>query len=189
LKEYAAAIDDYNEAIRHAPELLEAYNNRGFARSNMKDYAAAIKDYDAAIRLDPNYSKAYTNRGDAKSNLEDYAAAIKDYDAAIRINPEQNLAKSSKAFLLATAKDISVRNPSQALELAEQVLREDSDNAYALNAKSCALAAKDDFEAAIRLQKSIIDTDWIKEDTMIGGVPAKARIAAWQKRMLWHPKE
>jgi tetratricopeptide (TPR) repeat protein len=188
LKDYEAAINDFGEAVRLAPDLCEAFNNRGLARSNLRDFAAAIKDYDAAISIESSYAKAYTNRGDAKSQLEDYAAAINDYDTATRLNPSQTLAKSSKAFLLATAKDATFRNPTKALELAEQVLRKDADDAYALNAKSCALAAKQDFEAAIRLQKSITDTHWLKDDTMIGGAYQMTRIAAWQNGSLWHPK-
>jgi hypothetical protein len=72
--------------------------------------------------------------------------------------------------------------------LAEKALIDDSKNSYAMNAKSCALAAKGDFKAAIATQIGIIDVEWLKDDGIEGGSHAKARIAAWNSGKLWHPK-
>lgn len=62
-----------------------------------------------------------------------------------------------------------------------------SKKSYALNAKSCALAALGDYKAAIALQESITDADWLKDEGIDGGAHAKARIAAWKSGKLWHP--
>ncbi|NDA09119.1 MAG: tetratricopeptide repeat protein [Alphaproteobacteria bacterium] len=69
LKDYQAAIADYDEAIRLNPELAEAFNNRGNAKSTLEDYQGAIADYDEAIRLKPDDAGALHNRGVAKLKL------------------------------------------------------------------------------------------------------------------------
>jgi tetratricopeptide (TPR) repeat protein len=86
----------------------------------------------------------------AKSQLKDYAGAIKDFDEL----PTDEYARISKAFILSIAEDASLRNPTQALKLAEEELRKKPKDAYAMNAKSCALAAKGDYQAAIASQES-----------------------------------
>ena len=44
--DYAAAIADFNEAIRLAPNYANAFNNRGVAFRNAGDLEHAIADYD-----------------------------------------------------------------------------------------------------------------------------------------------
>ena len=85
---YAAAIADFDTAIRLKPDYAAAYYNRGYAKDELGQYAAAIADYDTAIRLKPDNAAAYYNRGIAKYELGQYAAAIADYDTAIRLKPD-----------------------------------------------------------------------------------------------------
>jgi tetratricopeptide (TPR) repeat protein len=187
LKDFTGAMDDLDEAIRLDPKFALAYNNRGLAKRNLEDYVGAIGDYDAAIRLDPNYAGAYNNRGWCKHVLKDYAGAIRDYDKESRVNPQHSYWRINTAFLLSTAEKESLRNPLEALKLAEEVLRADNNNAYALSAKSCALAARGDFQGAIALQRSISDATWQKDDGIDGGTRSKSRLAAWESGKLWHP--
>lgn len=85
LKDYQAAIADYDEAIRLNPELAEAFNNRGNAKDELGDHAGAIADYDEAIRLKPDYAGAFHNRGISKFNMKDNPGAIADFDEALRL--------------------------------------------------------------------------------------------------------
>ena len=43
--EYRQAIEDYTEAIRLSPNLVDAYNSRGDAYREEKEYDRAIGDY------------------------------------------------------------------------------------------------------------------------------------------------
>jgi len=54
LGEYAAAITDYDEAIRLQPDHASAYHNRGTAKHALGENEAAIADDDEAIRLHPD---------------------------------------------------------------------------------------------------------------------------------------
>ena len=88
LKDYQAAIADYDEAIRLNPELAEAFNNRGNAKDELGDHAGAIADYDEAIRLKPDDAGAFHNRGISKFNMKDNPGAIADFDEALRLKPD-----------------------------------------------------------------------------------------------------
>ena len=87
LKDFEAAIEQYDKAIACTPDQEKAYNNRGVAKAALDRRKEAIEDYDAAIRINPKYETAYKNRGNAKDRLGRREEAIEDYDAAIHINP------------------------------------------------------------------------------------------------------
>jgi tetratricopeptide (TPR) repeat protein len=62
---FQAAIVDYVDAIRLAPEDGWNYLMRANAYTAAGDPHAAIADYAAAVRLDPGYALAYFRRGEA----------------------------------------------------------------------------------------------------------------------------
>ena len=93
-KQYAMALKDFDEVVKHSPSFSEGYSNRAFLREQVaKDVEGALSDYNKAIALNPNNEVAYNNRGllyyKTKRN---YSAAIKDFDTAIQLNP--NIAES-----------------------------------------------------------------------------------------------
>lgn len=85
------AIEYLNELIKMKPDLVEAYNNRGNAYSDLGQYQLAIEDYFRAIRLKRDYALAYNNRGHAYAAIGKYEWAIEDYDKAISLNPDYAL--------------------------------------------------------------------------------------------------
>ena len=60
-KEYADALNNYNEAIKFKRDYLDAYLNRGISLNNLKKYQEAIKDFNFVINKDPSNPKAYNN--------------------------------------------------------------------------------------------------------------------------------
>jgi tetratricopeptide (TPR) repeat protein len=46
-----SAIADYNKSIEINPNLAQAYNNRGIARSALGDKEGAIEDFQKAVNL------------------------------------------------------------------------------------------------------------------------------------------
>ena len=114
-KEYNAAIEDYNQAIRKYDyfyqgnsvyiyhELAEAYYVRGLAKYFLAQYDAAIEDYNQAMRIYEQASRSNLNpdseivyrmafvyylRGTAKYSLAQYKTAIEDYNQTIQRNPD-----------------------------------------------------------------------------------------------------
>ena len=70
LSEYAAAVTDFDEAIRLQPDHAGAYLGRGVAKYALSEYADAIRDFDEAIRLQPDNVDAYDYRDIARRALE-----------------------------------------------------------------------------------------------------------------------
>ena len=89
LKQYEAAIVNYDKVIRLEPASPYAYFSRGGAKFLLGAYEAAIADYDTGLQLQPNLNLAnpYNNRGSAKSALGQHQAAIADFNKAIRLEP------------------------------------------------------------------------------------------------------
>ena len=90
----------YTKAIKHNPNFLDAYINRGLVKNELQDYEGSIKDYDKAIELDSRCALAYNNRGYTKFKQEDFKGALDDYNKAILLNPKFKLAIDNKAKLL-----------------------------------------------------------------------------------------
>ncbi len=85
--EFAAAITNYNQALKLQPDDAKIYYKRALVHYEIGDYEQAIEDYNQAIKINFNDAKAYSKRGLARYQLGDYEAAIEDYNQAIRINP------------------------------------------------------------------------------------------------------
>jgi tetratricopeptide (TPR) repeat protein len=86
-KLYEAAIGDFSNAIRLAPNSAAAYKGRGRAYTAQFKLYMAIPDFDEAIRLDPNDAAAYNGRGTAYLGWGKYDKAISDFNEAIRLDP------------------------------------------------------------------------------------------------------
>jgi len=80
----AAAIADYDEALKLDPKNARALANRGTAHSEKGDTDAALADFDAALKLDRRLGSAYFNRANALAAKGDAERAIADYTAAIK---------------------------------------------------------------------------------------------------------
>ena len=82
-----AAVDDFNAAVKLAPEEATLYNNRGNVLLELHLYAEAAKDFGQAIALTPQYGAAYNNLGNARFLLGDPTGALADFTKAIRLMP------------------------------------------------------------------------------------------------------
>lgn len=113
-----AAIGDYNESVRLAPEATDPYLNRGTALEGLGRFEAAIADYNRVLELDPSDAMAYNNRGNAKAGLGEYAAAIADYHEAAQLSPNFAFARASEALM-----QYEVGNDKEALRQLRAIIR------------------------------------------------------------------
>lgn len=79
------AIEEYTKSIELAPQLAEAYYNRGVTYHTKGNLDLAIADYDQAIELDPQLAKAYYNRGVTYHTKGDLGRAISDLERALEL--------------------------------------------------------------------------------------------------------
>jgi len=88
LKDFRGAIAEYSKAIEIDPKHKDAYNNRGFAKSNLLDFSGSVADYTMAIEIDPKYAEAYNNRGLAKMKLDQKDSGCLDLKKARELGYE-----------------------------------------------------------------------------------------------------
>ncbi|KAL0021276.1 hypothetical protein WJX79_005975 [Trebouxia sp. C0005] len=84
---FAAAIEEYSQAIALDPQHFKALFNRGFSWDKVGEYERAVEDYTQALQVDPQNSYAYYNRGITRDRSGDYEGAIADFTHAITLDP------------------------------------------------------------------------------------------------------
>jgi tetratricopeptide (TPR) repeat protein len=112
-KQFAAAMSDFDTAIRYQSNLAEAYVNRAAARIGLQQYALSLSDIDNALILNVKEpEKAYYNRAVAHEYLDDYKAAWLDYSKALEIAPAWDLPRQQLVRF-------SVSHPIEALPVVD----------------------------------------------------------------------
>jgi len=143
-KNYRAAINAFNKAIKIKPNNDEAFIKRGFAKQSLGNYEGAIEDYSRAIELNPRYPIVFYNRGNAKINLKNYEGAIEDYSRAIELNP-----RYANAFYNRGNTKINLKNYVGAINDFDAAIKFDSKNAIFYKRRADAKAKLEDSKGAI----------------------------------------
>ena len=119
-----AACDRLIEAGLHTRRAIaEAHLHRGLANRDTGRLHPAIADLSAAIAADPDFALAYQVRGTLYDERGRFRLALRDFDRAIELAPDFAAALRSKAWLLATVDDGTLRDGPQAVRLAERALQ------------------------------------------------------------------
>jgi lipoprotein NlpI len=125
--DHAAAIADYDEAIKLAPKNARIYNNRGTSRSDAGELDRAIADFSEAIKQDKRFASAYFNRANAHAAKGETKPALADYTDAIKFNRRNVNAYIARGALLLAAGETANARVDMKLALAL-----DRRNAYAV---------------------------------------------------------
>ena len=99
-KDFARAIELYEQALTLKPLHAEAHYKRGNALKAAGNPAAALASYDSAIKYNPSFGYAYCNRGAVQQSLGLYAAALTSYDTAIALSAVDARAHYNRALLM-----------------------------------------------------------------------------------------
>ena len=93
LREFDAALADFDKALELIPGFPEAHLNRGNAFLFIDRFALAVADYDAAIAGGSRRLHAgYYNRGLAREALKQPKLAYEDFRRAAELQPSWSLA-------------------------------------------------------------------------------------------------
>lgn len=93
-RDYAHAIQDFDQALRMEPALPEAHANRGAALIGEGQDAAGVVELNRGLALNTTEpEKAYFNRAVAEERLGDVRAAYFDYRRALELKPDWTLPK------------------------------------------------------------------------------------------------
>jgi Flp pilus assembly protein TadD len=127
---------DLDEAILHLEKALElrsdatdkarrnadVHFNLGNAFFRKRQVDEAIFHFQKAVEARPDFADAYANLGTALSFQRRSGEAIADYEKALELAPRSITIRNNLAQLLATCPDLSVRNGSKALQVAQEAV-------------------------------------------------------------------
>jgi tetratricopeptide (TPR) repeat protein len=185
------AIAEYREAIRLEPDYVKPHLNLGYALGKQGKSEEAIAEYREAIRLQPDYALAHYNLGRVLHDQGKLEEAIACWHHLLEIAPTDSrtlhgvLASSwtlagaltQLAWELATAEDVKLRSPKEAVEFGRRAVELGPKEANYWNNLGVAQYRAGDWQAAV-------DT-FRKADALIGGRGDRAHrfflaMAYWQ---------
>ena len=145
-----AAIAEFEAALRIDPDYAQAHNNLGALLQTCGEALRAIEHYRRAIALRPDSLDARDNLGQLLSSQGRPVEAATEFHAALAIAPDDAKALSGLAWIKATAANPALRNPDEAVRLAEHADRETGHRDIAvLDALAAAYASAGRFPEAI----------------------------------------
>ena len=108
----------YDDALRHSPELADAWYNRGNVLAALQRQDEAIDSFDRTLALTPQHANAWNNRAKALVEAGRLEEALADYEKALRIEPDHVVARYNYGNTL-----LQLDRPSEALESIDRALK------------------------------------------------------------------
>jgi arylsulfatase A-like enzyme/Flp pilus assembly protein TadD len=147
LEEAAAHL---TQAIRLNPNSASAHENLAKLVTGLNDPDAAIRHLTEAIRLNPNIDLTHFNLAHALNSKGRTEGAITHFREALRIKPNWEKPMNSLAWILATHSQDNLRNPAEAIQLAERACElANQKNAGFLDTLAAAYAAAGRYDDAV----------------------------------------
>lgn len=151
------AISELQTALRIRPNYAEAHDNLGAALLQNGRLDEAITQLQAGLQVRPN-AQACFNLGSAYRRQGNMAKAIAHYREALQLEPTAPGVRNSLAWLLATCSQASLRNGSEALQLArEACAASHGTNALYLRTLAAACAEVGDYPQAVQVTQKAVD--------------------------------
>lgn len=148
------ALLHWRRCVQLSPNDSRAQLNLGTALGFLNQAAEAEFHLQRATQLDPNSAPTFFRLGRTQSYLGRFDDALGSFRAAMALNPDEPMALGAAARLLATHPDSSKRRPSEALDLANRVLKQlRRPDASSLSTLAMAQAAAGDFVQAASTAK------------------------------------
>lgn len=126
VKNFDAALADYDSVLKLDPGKASAYLGRAILREQKSDFGGAVADCTEHIKRQPKSLECHLTRGYAYNKLGRTAEAIADYKLAMAIDPSNAIARDNLAILQ--------RNPGAAKSDTGQCNIEEKDRQAALAA-------------------------------------------------------
>ncbi len=124
-------------------------NQVGKVWQALGEHAKARDAFTTSLAAAPENAEVVFNRAVACQFTGATAEAIAGYESVLKLNPQLLDAASNLAWLLATAKDVSLRQPDKALALAQQLAKATAgQNPAVLDNLAAAQASTGDLKAA-----------------------------------------
>jgi Tfp pilus assembly protein PilF len=117
---YQQAAAEFQNAIGLDPTHAGAHNNLGAMLHAFGRIDEAAAEYRRAIALKPENGEAHNNLARLLTSQRLFVAAVGEFEQALRLNPDAVSPMTGLAWVRAVAGDASVRQPDEAVRLAER---------------------------------------------------------------------
>ncbi len=144
----AEELAHYQRAVQAKPDYPEALNNMGGVFSALGRPKEAIAPLGEAIRLRPDYALAHLNLANALARVDELDEAAIEYRKTLSLRPDDPRALSGLAWILAVHPSEDVREPDEAVRLAERA-RERLDGAETRDTLAAAYASANRYRDAV----------------------------------------
>jgi tetratricopeptide (TPR) repeat protein len=172
------ALAQYRRALAIQPEYAPAHNNLGAVLFRLGRLEEAERHLSAAVRIDPTNADAHDNLGRLLRDDGRTSAAIDHFAEALRLRPEWAVPHVELAWVLATARDDSLRDPKRAIALATRaVALSGQDDPAVLDVLAAAYAAAGDFERAATIAERALSLTPLNE-----AEPLRVRLGLYRQR-------
>jgi tetratricopeptide (TPR) repeat protein len=152
-----AAIELYGAALGADPTNVAGHYNLGRALAERGQVDRAIQSYHKAIELAPEDADAHQSLAGAFVMQRQLGEAIYRYRRTLEIEPDRIGALLDLAWIIATAPDVELRVPAEAVRLAERAVRlTGGTNATALDTLAAAYAAAGQVDRAMTTGESAL---------------------------------
>jgi tetratricopeptide (TPR) repeat protein len=152
------ALARYREALAIKPDYPQAENNLGNVLLLQGNTEEALQHMRAALRLDPANAEAHYNVGSVARSKGELSEAIGQFRQAVALRPDFTPAVVGLAWLLATAPDASLREPSEAVRFAEHAVDlTERREPGVLDILGAAYAAAGQFDRAVSASQAALD--------------------------------
>jgi Tfp pilus assembly protein PilF len=148
-------VAHYRSALRAKPDYPEALNNLGGVLSALGRPQEALVPLREAVRLRPGYALAHLNLAMALARLNDLDQAAAEYRLTLSLRPDDPRALSGLAWILAVHPRDNVRDPDDAMRLAERAC-ETLGDAETLDALAAAYASANRYLDAVRVAEEAL---------------------------------
>lgn len=154
LRDFEAAIRHFEEALRLDPKYVRAHNDLGATLRLQGKPTEAVDHFRQALQIRPDEGDVIYNLASTLTMLGEVAEAITFYRRGLQVQPDAPELHAALAWLLATHSDPSIRQPSEAVRLAERASgltnRQDATVLDVLAAAYAAASRFDDATATAR---------------------------------------
>lgn len=119
------ALEDYNEAVKLAPQNAKLYYNRGVFYAAQADSGAALQDFTAALTINPKFVPALQERAKMYQTQNNFSDALTDFSEAIRIQPKNAELWSERGYVCIRQHDYqsAVKDEAEAIRLDPKLAR------------------------------------------------------------------
>jgi Flp pilus assembly protein TadD len=147
---YEDAAVQYRAALALEARSVEANNNLGIVLAQAGRPAEAAASFQAALDISPDDARLHANLARALRQTGAVSLAVGHYRDAVRLDPLAWDVAMNLAWILATDAEASVRNPEEAIALAEGANRRTGrSHPRALDTLAAAYAAAGRYDEAV----------------------------------------